>query len=124
MMAENTYKIGEQKHRRKSIFRWIEQLQIGITFNHTVPVKYIPHMIFFTLLGVVYVGNTHYAESTQRKVNKLQIEVEDMRADYTTLKAEYMYARLQSEVAKKVRSQGLVESKSPPYKIVLNKDEY
>ena len=89
-----------------------------------MPVKYIPHVIFFTFLGVVYVGNTHYAESTQRKVNILQIEVEDMRADYTTLKSEYMYARLQSEVAKKVKDQGLEESKSPPYKIVLKKSEH
>ncbi|MCH7513999.1 MAG: hypothetical protein IH947_08685 [Bacteroidetes bacterium] len=123
-MAENTYKIGEYKNRGKSIFRWIEQWHAGIAFDQAVPVKYIPHVIFFTFLGVVYVGNTHYAESTQRKVNILQIEVEDMRADYTTLKAEYMYARLQSEVAKKVKDQGLEESKSPPYKIVLKKSEH
>ncbi len=123
-MAENTYKIDEHKNRGKSIFRWIEQWHAGIGFDQAVPVKYIPHVIFFTLLGVVYVGNTHYAESTQRKVNKLQIEVEDMRADYTTLKAEYMYAKLQSEVAKKVKEQGLEESQSPAYKIILEKGEH
>jgi hypothetical protein len=72
----------------------------------------------------MYVGNTHYAESTQRKVNKLQTEVEDMRADYTTLKAEYMYAKLQSEVAKKVKDRGLEESQTPAYKIVLKEREH
>jgi outer membrane murein-binding lipoprotein Lpp len=34
-----------------------------------------------------------------RKIDKLQTEVEDLRADYTTLKADIMYASKQSEVA-------------------------
>jgi hypothetical protein len=32
-----------------------------------------------------------------------------------------MYARLQSEVAKRVAKMGLVESENPPYKIELKK---
>jgi len=51
-------------------------------------------------------------------------EVEDLRADFTTLKAELMFASKQSEVAKKVKEQGLEESMSPPYKIEIDPDEY
>lgn len=124
-MADNTYKIGEPNSSKKSIFRWIEKhLKLGDMFDNEVPVKYVPHILFITLLGIIYVGNTHFSEKTQRKVSRLQIEVEDLRADYTTLKAEYMYARLQSEVAKKIKKQGLEESQSPPYKIIVKEGEY
>ncbi len=88
------------------------------------PVKYLPKIVFAVLLGVVYVWNTHYAERTVRKIDKLETEVEDLRADVTTLEADYMYSSKQSEVAKKVKALGLEESKEPPYKIVAEEGEY
>ena len=118
-MAENTYKIDPVK-RRRNLFRWIEdQLKIESLVEEGLPLKYVPHVLFCTFLGILYVGNTHYAETTQRKVNQLEVEVEDMRADYITLKSDYMHAQLQSEVARKVRALGLIESEDPPHKIVV-----
>jgi hypothetical protein len=40
------------------------------------------------------------------------------------MKADYMFASKQSEVAKKVRKIGLEESKTPPNKIVVQEGEY
>jgi len=118
-MAENTYKIHPEGQSR-SIFRRIEQwINLDKYFVDGLPVKYAPHVLFVTILGVIYVGNTHYNESTQRNISKIQVETEDLRADYTTLKADYMYARLQSEVAKKLKSKGILESETPPTKIVV-----
>jgi hypothetical protein len=54
----------------------------------------------------------------------MQAEVEDLRADYTTLKADLMFASKQSEVAKKVKIYGLKESLTPPFKVVVEKGEY
>jgi hypothetical protein len=54
----------------------------------------------------------------------LENEVEDLRADVTTLEAEYMFSSKQSEVAKNVKTLGLEESKQPPYKIVIDESEY
>jgi hypothetical protein len=54
----------------------------------------------------------------------MQTEVEDLRADYTTLKADIMYASKQSEVARRVKDLGLKESINPPYKLVVEKGEY
>jgi hypothetical protein len=50
--------------------------------------------------------------------------VEDLRADYTTLKSDLMFSSKQSEVARKVKEYGLKETLTPPYKVVVNKDEY
>ena len=76
------------------------------------------------ILGLFYISNTHYADKTVRRINELQAEVEDLRADYTTTKADLMFASKQSEVARKVSVFGLKESLKPPYKIVVNEDEY
>jgi hypothetical protein len=45
--------------------------------------------------------------------------VEDLRADYTTLKSDVMFASKQSEVARRVKPLGLKESLNPPFKIVV-----
>ena len=83
-----------------------------------------PQTLFLTLIGIIYIGNNHWAEKTIRKIDKIQIEVEELRADYTSLKADYMFAAKQSEVARKVKNTGLKESSTPPNKIVLKKGEY
>jgi hypothetical protein len=54
----------------------------------------------------------------------MKSEVEDLRADYTTLKSELVVGLKQSEVARRVASMGLEESQSPPVKIKLEEDEH
>ena len=76
------------------------------------------------VLSLIYISNTHYAEKTTRAINKAQSEVEDLRADFTTLKADVMFASKQSEVARRVKSLGLKESVKPPYKIIVREGEY
>lgn len=88
------------------------------------PARYLPKVAFAVALGVVYVWNNHYAERTVRKIDKLEREVEDLRADVTTLEAEFMFSSKQSEVAKSVKALGLEESKEPPFKIVVEEGEY
>lgn len=120
-MAENSFKINEGG-TGGSIFRWIERkMKLQPGWEDGIPVKYAPHVLFGTLLCIIYIGNSHYAETSQRKLTKLKIEVEDLRADYTTLKSEYMHAKLQSEVAKRVAKLGLEESSTPPYKMEIDK---
>ena len=76
------------------------------------------------VLGLLYISNTHYAEKTVRRISAVQAEVEDLRADYTTLKSDLMFASKQSEVARKVKALGLKESLKPPYKVEVEEGEY
>ena len=125
-MAENKFRIEDKiKSKGSGLFGWMSRwVKTDSTLGDSFPVKYLPKVVFAVVLGVIYVWNTHYAERTTRKINKLETEVEDLRADVTTLEAEYMYGSKQSEVAKKVKALGLVESKEPPYKIVADEGEY
>lgn len=108
-----------------SVFSGIEKrLQLETYFEEGFPVQYLPKIFFVMLLGIIYIGNTHSADRTVRAINKLQNEVEDIRAEYTTLKAEVMFASKQSEVARRAKELGLKESLKPPFKIVVDKSEY
>lgn len=107
------------------MFSFMENvLRLDTIFSEGLPSKYLPHIIWVMIMGIIYIGNNHWVERSVRKIDRLQSEVDELRADYTSLKADYMFASKQSEVARKVRPLGLKESLEPPKKIVLDKDEY
>lgn len=127
-MTENKFKINPVKQKSGpgvSMFSGIERrLRLESYFEEGFPVKYLPKILFVMALGLLYISNTHYAEKTVRKINAVQAEVEDLRADYTTLKSDLMFASKQSEVARKVKGMGLKESLKPPYKVEVEEGEY
>lgn len=126
-MAANKFKAKKnEKSSTKGggLFGLLAKLKIAGNLETGLPVKHLPKIAFALVLGVLYVWNSHYAEKATRKIDKLETEVEDLRADVTTLEADYMYSSKQSEVAKNVKKLGLEESKEPPYKIVVDKREY
>ncbi|WP_233636176.1 FtsL-like putative cell division protein [Hymenobacter setariae] len=88
-------------------------------FEEGLPVQYLPKVLFIMLLTLLYIGNTHYGNRMNRNIQRLKLETEDLRADYTTLSSDYMEASKQSEVARKVAAIGLVESSSPPFRIAV-----
>jgi hypothetical protein len=127
-MTANKFKV---KSKTKSngfaagIFSGLERkLKLENYFEEGFPVKYLPKILFAMVLGLIYISNTHYAEKTVRKINAIQADVEDLRADYTTLKSDLMFASKQSEVAKKVSELELKESLTPPFKIEVEEGEY
>ncbi len=125
--TENKFRVvtKEKSSSGSSIFSGLEKkLKLETYFEEGFPVQYVPKIVFVMVLGLLYIGNTHHAEKTVRKINNIQAEVEDLRADYTTLKSDLMFSSKQSEVAKKVKAFGLKESVSPPQKVVVEKGEY
>src|SRR5678809_1534361 len=101
-----------------SVFSGLERrLKLETYFEEGFPVQYLPKILFVMVIGLLYIGNTHYSEKTVRKIDRVGSEVEDLRADYTTLKSDLMYASKQSEVARKVKVIGLKESLNPPTKV-------
>jgi hypothetical protein len=130
-MSENKFKVGLKTSTATtagngtSVFSGLEKkLKLETYFEEGFPVQYVPKILFVMVLGLLYIGNTHHAEKTVRKINNIQEEVEDLRADYTTLKSDLMFSSKQSEVARKVKAFGLKESLTPPHKVLVEKGEY
>ncbi len=131
-MAINTFKSEPKPEKKKStspssgfsIFKLIEnKLKMDAVFKEGVPVEYFPYILYVSILAIFYIANSHYADKTVRDIAKTKAEVEDLRADYTTLKSDYMFASKQSEVAKNVESMGLFESAEPPYTIEIKEGD-
>lgn len=124
-MVKKINKPKVKAKKRASIFTFLEKkFKVDAVFEDGLPVKYLPYILYITAIGIFYIGNSHYAEKTIRNITKIQVEVEDLRADFTTLKADYMFDSKQSEVAGKVEKIGLYESSIPPNKIVIKEGEY
>ncbi len=131
-MAENTYKKKEEKKSKtkgnpgstKTVFQMLEStLRLNKVMIEGLPVQQIPRILFIMVLLIFYIGNTHYADKVVRNTHKVKTEVEDLRADYTTLKSDLMFKSKQSEVAKRVAALGLEESLAPPYKIEVRPED-
>lgn len=117
--AANTTE-GAPKGGGKSIFSLIEKtFHMQGVFSDGVPIQFLPVIVWTSLLILVYIANAHFAEKTIRKIDALKYEVEELRNDFTTQKASYMYESKQSEVAKRVAKLGLVESNNPPLVIEI-----
>ena len=131
---ENKFRIGTERTNESkakpagdgpSIFSGIERkLKLETYFEEGFPVQYLPKILFVMIIGLLYIGNTHYSEKTVRRIDHVQSDVEDLRADYTTLKSDLMFASKQSEVARKVKLIGLKESLNPPTKVSVGESEY
>jgi hypothetical protein len=117
--VQNRYK-KQPKEKSESLFSKIDRFfRVDTSFDNGLPVRFVPYVLYFTFLGLIYIGNNHYADKTSRKISQLEEEVEDLRANYTTLKADYMFSSKQSEVARRVERLGLQESDVPPHKLIV-----
>ncbi|WP_194776538.1 FtsL-like putative cell division protein [Pararhodonellum marinum] len=127
-MSTNTFKKKiKQKEKSSSKkgwnpFVWIEEkLKVSELLGEGIPVNLVPPFLYAACLALMYIWSNHRAENTIRKIEKVQQEVEDLRADVTTLEAEYMLSSKQSEVARKIEPLGLFEIDQPPIKIKVKK---
>lgn len=123
---ENSFKKETKKKNissggGKSIFTLFDEtFSLEKTLQEGLPIHYVPYVLYIALIGVLYIGNTHYADKISRKYDVLKKDVEDLRADYTTIKADYMYESKQSEVERKVAQMGLEEGVIPPFKVEID----
>lgn len=112
--------ISEQKKERGKALINIENI-----FDTGLSIKYLPHLIYVAVLGVIYISNSHSAETMIRKLNKLETEVENLRSDYSSLEVDYTSAGVQSEITARAKKElNLIENDRKTKKIIIqNEDE-
>ena len=123
-MGINTYKIPSKAGREGNGFFTLfdKVLRMDQSLSEVIHIKFLPQILFLSALCILYIGNRHHAEKQVRTINRLEVVVADLRADYTTLKADYKFSSKQSEVAKQAANIGLKESDVPPFKIILRQE--
>lgn len=81
--------------------------------------KALPFILFLALLGMIYIGNRHLAESNIREIDKLGKQVKELSWEYKVTKADLAYKSTLSEVAKRADTLGVKESLEPAQKITV-----
>lgn len=120
-----------KRKREYHLFNWLNKfLPLDKVFGEKLPgqeerlpVKYFYYFGWVVILLVAYERIGFQSEEYVRKSIKLKKEVDDLKAEYTSIHAEYERAGKQSIVVEKVQAEGLVENLIPPKKIILKEEE-
>ncbi len=77
--------------------------------------RYLRFTLFLVFIGLVYIWNSHRAESQVRKVQQLDKQVRELKWDYSNLGAELSFSTRRSVLEKRVDSLGLHKLDKPPF---------
>lgn len=80
-------------------------------------VNNIPFFAFIALLGVVYISSNGNAVETQRKIEKQQQVLKELRWKYMDTKTRLMAAGVEADVIRKASIIGLKPLMLPAYKV-------
>ncbi|MFA8450828.1 MAG: FtsL-like putative cell division protein [Bacteroidales bacterium] len=80
-------------------------------------------LFFLTFLGILYIGNSFLVDSTVRKTNAVNKELQELHTIYITTKSDWIYKSKPSVIAKSLEKNGIKQSTSPPYKLKFNSME-
>lgn len=120
-----------KRKREYHLFNWLNRfLPLDRVFGEKMPgkeerlpVKYFYYFGWIVILLVAYERIGFQSEQYVRNSIKLKKEVDDLRAEYTSIHAEYMKSGLQSVIIEKVKAEGLEENLTPPKKIIIKEEE-
>jgi hypothetical protein len=131
LIREEPVEVSEQKKERSTVRKTRRENPFGnairSVFDGTIltrekVIKTAPFLFYLTLLAIVYIANTYYAEKTITKTEKINKEIKELRSEYITIKSEFMFKSRPSEISTKLLPYGIKESMNPPRKIVLESD--
>jgi hypothetical protein len=94
----------------------------GSFLSKDFTLKFLPFVLYLTLIALCYIANGYYAENKVRQLNKLGNELKELRSEFIITKSDLMFLSKQSEVAKAAIPLGIKESKEPPRKIISKQD--
>ena len=69
--------------------------------------KNLPFLYFLCGLGVIYIGNVHFAERNIRRVQSLQTELREEKWRYMTIESDLMYQSTPTMIERSVAEQDL-----------------
>ena len=119
-MKENTYRSSKSSEKKGLFSNLNEYLHVDESTKKVIHVRFLSQIILILILCLLYISNHYETKKKMRTINKLEAQVEDLRADFTTLKASFMIESKQSEVTKRAKKLGLIVPDQSPIIVRLN----
>lgn len=76
-------------------------------------------LLFIVALAMLMVANSHNYEKKSFQIVTLNKEVKELRSTFVDRRSELMKLKMESTVASKMESRGIVPSSTPPTKIEM-----
>jgi len=112
--------VSKKKSERENAARkFIRLVNIFGYFDRKSVVTIMPYMFFLFLLGLMYIGNSYYAEKSIRDIDRTGRDLKELRAEFITARNDLMYRSKMSEVALAIEPKGVKEATTAPSKIVI-----
>ncbi|WP_395059307.1 FtsL-like putative cell division protein [Flavobacterium sp.] len=80
-------------------------------------------IVFLLLLAIIMIANTHSYEKKIFKIADLTDNVKELRSEFVDRRSELMKIKMESTVAEKMFSKGILPSSVPPKKIKVTKEK-
>lgn len=106
-------KIKKKDKKNRKLGKATQEILAGDVLEKKETVKWIPFILFLTLLAFLYITNDYIIESKVRKIGKLQKELMELRYEYVSVKSNLMNISKQSQLAKRLEKMGIKENKEP-----------
>lgn len=116
---EKTAEQSAPKNRGR-FSRLVNQVLSGEFLTREGVVSHLPFLLYLTLFFLlsIYIGYTF--DNTEREKVRVKRELEELGAEYKTLKSELETKKRQSSVARSIQQLGLKEPNRPP--VVIEAD--
>ncbi len=87
--------------------------------------RQFPFLVMLAFFGLALIMNRNWSGKTIRQIGEMQKEIEALRAEYASVSAKLTNESRLSEVAKRVKEEGLglEESNRPPQKLTVEKED-
>jgi len=105
---QNTQPVNEKKTKSKNI---------SFLFSSQWLTGNMSFFLFLSFLAIIYIANGHWADRTERNIDKTKKTLRDLQFEYKTVKAELMHKSGEAQVLKAVEPLGLKVSSEPPKRI-------
>ena len=112
----------EKKNPKRAGKANLRNILDGSYMTRELVIKNFRYLILITVFGLVLIANRYHAEKIVRDINKIQLQIKELRSESITVSSKLMEISRQSSVAKLVKDRGLEleELKEPAKKIEAN----
>jgi hypothetical protein len=82
----------------------------------------VPHFVYITFLGLLYIANSHYSEKRLIDIARLEKENNKLSFDHKNHRYEFMKNYEYEKILPEAYRQGLRENDKPLFRVKLIKD--
>ncbi|MFM1930828.1 MAG: hypothetical protein RL226_131 [Bacteroidota bacterium] len=110
----NSEQEAGKEPRKRKFSHLVTALLNGEFLTRDGMIKHMPYILFLVALFLLYIFMGYQFELIERRKVQTKRHLEELSAEYKTLKSELESRKQQSNVARDIASLGLIEPLSPP----------